>query len=324
MLSLETFVISDSDDEDDIDDALNEGKGLDPLDFSVDGYPVDEKIYPMVAKAIAKGKSRAHADEDEEVEEEDIPTREDTPTSSAFDVSTEESQADATPLDPESQMGSRPGDDSPILNRRLDFVDVQEHEVADRRPSSTQDLRNTSGRGRGLGKKKRGGMSERSSPLGRFIGDSDKLDQLNRKVEEGEAERKRMQADFEEREARLLAQQAKRDEEARIRHEKMMKMIHLAFSNKLPMNMSASDLPTSSVPLGGTSSAPEVQGPSGSVPPDVQSGDGGAGVSNSQQRSPPSSSTEVCEPSRSPAPQVPPHPQSEEDVHWTSVGPSRT
>jgi hypothetical protein len=167
-------------------------------------------------------------------------------------------------------------------------------------------------------------MSERSSPLGRFIGDSDKLDQLNRKVEEGEAERKRMQADFEEREARLLAQQAKRDEEARICHEEMMKMIHLAFSNKLPMNMSASDLPTSSVPLGGTSSAPEVQGLSGSVPPDVQSGDGGAGVSNSQQRSPPSSSTEVCEPSRSPTPQVPPHPQSEEDVHWTSVGPSRT
>ena len=159
-------------------------------------------------------------------------------------------------------------------------------------------------------------MSERSSPLGRFISESDKLDQLNMNVEEGEAERKRMQADFEEPEANLLAQQAKRDEEARIRYEEMMKMIHLAFSNKLPMNMSASDLPTSSVP--------EVQGPSGSVLLDVQSGDGCAGINDLQQRSPPSPSTEVYEPSRSPAPQVPPHPQSEGDVHGTSAGPSRT
>ena len=320
MLSLETFVISDYDDEDDIDDALNEGKSLDPLDFSVDGYPVDEKIYPMVAKANAKGKSRARADEDDEFEEEDIPTRADTSTSSAFDVSAEESQADAIPLNPESQTWSRPGEDSPILNRRLDFVDVQEHELSDRRPSSTQDLRNTSGRGRGIGKKKRGGMSERSSPLGRFIEDSDKLDQLNKKVEEGEAERKRMQADFEEREGRLLAQQAKRDEEARIRHEEMMKMFYMAFSNKLPMNLSTSDMRTSSVPLG----VPEVQGPSGSVLPDVQSGDGGAGVRDSQRHSPQSPSTEVCEPSRSPAPQLPPDTQSEGDVHGASAGPLRT
>lgn len=142
--------------------------------------------------------------------------------------------------------------------------------------------------------------------MGRFIEDSDKLDQLKRKVEEGEAEWKRMQADFEEREGRLLAQQAKRDKEARIRHEEMMKMNHMAFSNKLPMNMSASDMPTSSVPLGGISSAPEVQGPSGSVVPDVQSGDGSAGINDSHKRSPPSPSTEVCEPSRSPAPQAPP------------------
>lgn len=324
MLSLETFVISDYDDEDAIEDALNEGKGLDPLDFSVDGYPVDEKIYPMVAKAIAKGKSRARADEEEEFEEEEIPTRADTSTSSAFNVSAEESQADAFPLNPESQTCSRPGDDFPILNRRLDFVDVQEHELADERPISTQVLRNTSGRGRGIGKKKRGAMSERSSPLGRLIEDNDKLDQLKRKVEEGEAERKRMQADFEEREGRLLAQQAKRDEEARIRHEEMMKMIHMAFSNRLPMNMSASDMPTSSVPLGGTSSAPEVQGPSGSVMPDVQSGDGSAGVSDSHKRSPPSPSTEVCEPSRSPALQAPPDILSEGDVHEASAGPPRT
>src|SRR5579875_3846880 len=155
MLSLETFVISDEDDEDDIDDALDAGKDLDPLDFSVDGYPVDEMIYPMVAKAIAKGKSRARVDEDEEVEEDDIPS------SSTFDGSgAEESQADETPLNPGSQTGSRPCDDSPILNRRLDFVDPQEQEVADPRP-------NMSGRGRPLAKnKRRGGMSERSSPLG--------------------------------------------------------------------------------------------------------------------------------------------------------------
>lgn len=156
-MSLETFVISDYDDEDAIEDALNEGKGLDPLDFLVDGYPVDEKIHPMVAKAIAKGKSRARANEDEEVEEEDIPTRADTSTSSTFDVSAEESHADAFPLNLESQTGSRLGDNSPILNQRLDFVDVQEHELADQRPISTQDLRNTSGRGRGIREKKKVG-----------------------------------------------------------------------------------------------------------------------------------------------------------------------
>jgi len=118
-------------------------------------------------------------------------------------------------------------------------------------------------------------MSERSSPLGRFIGESDKLDQLNRKAEEGEAERKRMQADFEERKARLLVQQAKRDEEARIRHEEMMQIFQMALSNKLPINLSASDLPPLSVPLGGASSAPAVPCPSASVLPDVQSRDGG-------------------------------------------------
>ena len=207
MLSLETFVISDYDDEDDIEDALNEGKGLDAPDFSVDGYPIDEKIHPMVARANAKGKSRACDDKDEEDEEEDIPTRADTSTSSAFNVSAEESQADAILLNLESQTGSRPGDDYPTLNRRLDFVDVHEHELSDRRPSSIQDLRNTSGIGRGIGEKKRG--EKRSSPLGRFIEESDKLDQLHKKVEEGEVERNRMQADFEERGGRLLAQQAK-------------------------------------------------------------------------------------------------------------------
>ena len=156
MLSLATFIISDYDDEDDIDDALNKCKGFDPLDFSVDGYHVDEKIHPMVAKANAKGKSRARDDEDEENEEEYTPTHADTSTSSAFDGSAEESQADAIPLNHDSQTGSRPGDDSPILNRRLDFVDVQKQELSDQRPNSTHDLCNTSGRGRGIGKKKVG------------------------------------------------------------------------------------------------------------------------------------------------------------------------
>lgn len=55
MLSLETFVISDADDEDDMEKALKDERSLDPLDFAIHGYPVDEVIYSMVGSALARG-----------------------------------------------------------------------------------------------------------------------------------------------------------------------------------------------------------------------------------------------------------------------------
>ena len=75
-------------------------------------------VIPLTRRFIQwlQRRSRACADEDEEVENEDIPTRADTPTSSAFDVSAEKSQADATPLNSENQTGSRLGDDFLILS----------------------------------------------------------------------------------------------------------------------------------------------------------------------------------------------------------------
>ena len=74
MLSVNAFVISHEDDEVTIASAHEVGLGLDMIDFSINGYPVDEEIFPRVSGTAAKGKSIVIEDV-EEGEDEDVPSR---------------------------------------------------------------------------------------------------------------------------------------------------------------------------------------------------------------------------------------------------------
>ena len=64
MLGLPTFAISYPNEEALLVEAEDAGHLLDPRDFDVNGYPVDEKTYPKVGKEALRGKRRVDDDED--------------------------------------------------------------------------------------------------------------------------------------------------------------------------------------------------------------------------------------------------------------------
>ena len=59
MLSLKSFVVSDKEDEENFDGVSDLALTLDRRDFSVDGYPIDSKKYPLIGKALLRGKGKA-------------------------------------------------------------------------------------------------------------------------------------------------------------------------------------------------------------------------------------------------------------------------
>ena len=59
MTSLKSFVISDEDDEKNSNGASDLALTLDRIDFSIDSYPVDSKKYPLIGKALLRGKGKA-------------------------------------------------------------------------------------------------------------------------------------------------------------------------------------------------------------------------------------------------------------------------
>ena len=59
MSSLKSFVVSDEEDEENFDRVSDLALTLDRRDFSVDGYPVDNKKYPLIGKALLRGKEKA-------------------------------------------------------------------------------------------------------------------------------------------------------------------------------------------------------------------------------------------------------------------------
>lgn len=65
MLSLNTFVISDDNDSNDLSEAESSGLELDQLDFFIDGYYVDERRFPVLGKALLKGKARAQEENED-------------------------------------------------------------------------------------------------------------------------------------------------------------------------------------------------------------------------------------------------------------------
>ncbi|KAG0593715.1 hypothetical protein M758_UG013400 [Ceratodon purpureus] len=168
MLSISSFVVADDSDSSHMIEAQSLGLTLDPTDFSVDAYYVDKERFPEYGRAVRKGKGRAVEEGDDVDLEEDAPTEEQTPSSSASDISNE---SDAPPSDPVSQTASEGG-----VGRRLDFPDVDITRTDDERPGSAPELGSGSGRktggARSTGKpaqkkKKPNPTARQASPLGR-------------------------------------------------------------------------------------------------------------------------------------------------------------
>ncbi|KAG0596240.1 hypothetical protein M758_UG236000 [Ceratodon purpureus] len=174
MLSISSFVVADDSDSPHMVEAQALGLTLDPTDFSVDAYFVDKERFPEYGRAVRKGKGRAAEEGDDVDLEEDAPTEEQTPSSSAADISNE---SDAPPSDPVSQTASEGG-----VGRRLEFPDVDITRTDDERAGSAPELGSGSGRktaaarstGKPAQKKKRVNPPARqASPLGRAAPDPD-------------------------------------------------------------------------------------------------------------------------------------------------------
>ncbi|KAG0562160.1 hypothetical protein KC19_9G122500, partial [Ceratodon purpureus] len=174
MLSISSFVVADDSDSPHMVEAQALGLTLDPTDFSVDAYFVDKERFPEYGRAVRKGKGRAAEEGDDVDLGEDAPTEEQTPSSSAADISNE---SDAPPSDPVSQTASEGG-----VGRRLEFPDVDITRTDDERPGSAPELGSGSGRktggARSTGKpaqkkKKPNPTARQASPLGRAAPDPD-------------------------------------------------------------------------------------------------------------------------------------------------------
>ena len=96
--SLKSFVISDEEDEETFDGVSDLALTLDRRDFSIDGYPVDSKKYPLIGKALLRGKGKAALVEEEEEDTKDIGAVGGTPNSSTANLESDDSLDDAVPL----------------------------------------------------------------------------------------------------------------------------------------------------------------------------------------------------------------------------------
>ena len=82
MSSLKSFVILDKDDEGNFHKAVNLALMLDRVDFSIDSYPINSKGYPLIRKALLRGKGKETLVDDDEEDVEDIGGVGGTPSSS--------------------------------------------------------------------------------------------------------------------------------------------------------------------------------------------------------------------------------------------------
>ena len=98
MSSLKSFVILDEEDEENFDEVSNLALTLDRRDFSVDGYPIDSKKYPLFGKALLRGKGKAALVEEDEEDIKDIGAVGGTPSSSTANLEFDDSLDDAISL----------------------------------------------------------------------------------------------------------------------------------------------------------------------------------------------------------------------------------
>ena len=210
MSSLKSFVISDEEDEENLDRVSDLALTLDRRDFSVDGYPVDNKKYPLIGKALLRGKGKAVQVEEEEAEDvEDIGGVGGTPSSSTANLESDDSLNDAVPLGQASVSHSVSGDFS-WPSRNLDVSDFDHLNISER-PSSAP-----VGPGGSSSKRRRVASADAHSLLGRpATNDDDRLRRLEEKIEEQERRWVEMERRLAAREDELKALQEKRNAEAR-------------------------------------------------------------------------------------------------------------
>ena len=229
MSSLKSFVVSDKEDEENFDGVSNLALTLDRRDFSVDGYAVDSKKYPLIGKALLREKEKAvQVEEEEEEDVEDIGGVGGTPSSSTANLESD----DVVPLGQASVSHSVSGDFS-RPSRNLDVSDFDHLNISER-PSSAP-----AGPGWSSSKRRRVASADARSPLGRAAPDEDdQLRHLEEKIEEQERRRVEMGRRLVAREDELKALQEKRDAEARQRDDAQARM-HQEIMQLLIAHMSA-------------------------------------------------------------------------------------
>ena len=214
MSSLKSFVISNEEDEENFDGVSDLALTLDRRDFSVDDYPVDHKKYPLIRKALLRGKGKAAlVEEDDEEDVEDIGAVGGTPSLSIANLESDDWLDDVVPLGQASFSHFVSGDFS-RPNQNLDVSDFDHLNISER-PSSVP-----AGSGGSSSKRRRVASADAHSPLGRpAANDDNRLRCLEEKIEEQECHRVKMERRLAARENELKAFQEKRDAEARERDE---------------------------------------------------------------------------------------------------------
>ena len=199
MSSLKSFVISDEEDEENFDGVSDLALTLNRRDFSVDGYPVDSKKYPLIRKALLRGKGKAALVEEDEEDTEDIGAVGGTPSLSTANLESNDSLDDAVPLGQASASHSVSGNFS-RPNRNLNVLDFDHLNISER-PSSA-----LAGPGGSSSKRRRVASADARSPLGRPpADDDDRLRHLEQKIEEQECRRVEMERRLAAREDELKA-----------------------------------------------------------------------------------------------------------------------
>ena len=218
MSSLKSFVISDKEDEENFDGVSDLALTLDRRDFSVDGYPVDSKKYPLIGKALLRGKGKAALVEEDDEDTKDIGAVGGTPSLSTANLESDDSLDDAIPLGQASASHSVSGNFS-RPNRNLDVSDFDHLNISER-PSSAP-----AGPSGSSSKRRRVASTDARSPLGRpTADDDDRLCRLEEKIEEQERRLVEMERRLAAREDELKALQEKRDAEARQRDDAQARM----------------------------------------------------------------------------------------------------
>ena len=214
MSSLKSFVISNKKDEENFDGVSDLALTLDRRDFSIDRYPIDNKKYPLIGKALLRGKEKAvQVVEEEEEDVEDIGGVGGTPSSSTANLESDDSLDDALPLGQASVNHSVSGDFS-RPNWNLDVSDFDHLNILER-PSLA-----LAGPGGSSSKRRRVASADARSPLVRLpADDDDRLRRLEEKIEEQECHRVEMERQLAAREDELKAFQEKHNAEARQRDE---------------------------------------------------------------------------------------------------------
>ena len=84
MSSLKSFVILDEDDKENFDKATDLALTLDRVDFAINDYPIDNKTYLQIGKALLRGKGKAPLVDNNKKDVEDIGGVDGTPSSSSL------------------------------------------------------------------------------------------------------------------------------------------------------------------------------------------------------------------------------------------------